>query len=117
MTASNAYFLIFTLLCFGFASSCKTRNAHEGEGSTIEKLEQDQFRKAASARTAGLSYLQENKLEEAEAEFLKLIELAPNEALGYANLGIVYMRQDRLEDAEVQFEKALTLDESNLTNR
>ena len=73
--------------------------------------------KAASARTAGLSYLQENKLEEAAAEFLKLIELAPNEALGYANLGIVYMRQDRLEDAEVQFEKALTLNESNLTNR
>ncbi len=45
-------------------------------------------------RTLGLAYLEENKLSEAEAEFLKLTKLAPDEALGFANLGLVYLRMD-----------------------
>ena len=66
-----------------------------------------------TARTLGLAYLEENKLKEAEEQFLKLIELAPEEALGYANLGIVYMRTDRLREAEEQLNKAKELDPGN----
>jgi tetratricopeptide (TPR) repeat protein len=63
-----------------------------------------------SARTLGLAYLEENKLSEAEAEFLKLTQLAPKEALGYANLGLVYMRRDDFTKAEQQIKQAIKLD-------
>ena len=62
-----------------------------------------------SHRTLGLAHLEENQLEEAESEFLQLIELAPDEALGYANLGIVYMRMGKYEMAESQLKKAVEL--------
>ena len=53
-----------------------------------------------SIRTLGLAYLEENKLEEAEAEFLKLVDLDPTEVLGYANLGLVYLRMGKYQEAE-----------------
>ncbi|MFC2124068.1 FG-GAP-like repeat-containing protein [Bacteroidota bacterium] len=65
---------------------------------------------AISARTMGLAYLEENKLEDAEAEFLKLVALAPEEALGYANLGIVYLRMGKYDLAEEKLEMAVELD-------
>ena len=61
-------------------------------------------------RTLGLAYLEENKLEEAEAEFLKLTDLVPDEALGFANLGLVYLRMDNYEKALKQLDKAIALD-------
>ncbi len=60
-----------------------------------------------TARTVGLAYLEENKLAEAEAEFLKLIELAPDEALGYADLGLVYLRLSRYDEAEERVTQAI----------
>jgi len=64
-------------------------------------------------RTMGLAYLEENNLTEAEAEFKKLIKLAPNESLGYANLGLVYVRMGNYNDAEKYLKKAISLDETN----
>jgi tetratricopeptide (TPR) repeat protein len=52
-----------------------------------------------TARTLGLAYLEENRLEDAETEFTKLIRLAPEEPSGHANLGLVYLRLGRYEDA------------------
>lgn len=66
-----------------------------------------------SARILGLSYLEENKLDEAEAEFLKLIELAPDEVMGYANLGLVYLRKGNHDDAKRQLDIALNKDPDN----
>ncbi|UCG28369.1 MAG: tetratricopeptide repeat protein, partial [Bacteroidales bacterium] len=63
-----------------------------------------------TARTLGLAYLEENKLEEAKAEFLKLVELDPKEVLGYANLGIVYLRLGEYDEAEDWLKKAIDLD-------
>ena len=54
----------------------------------------------------GLAYLEENKLEEAKVEFLKLIEEAPDEASGYANLGLVYLRMGNYEEAVIQLTTA-----------
>jgi tetratricopeptide (TPR) repeat protein len=62
-----------------------------------------------SHRTLGLAYLEENNLEAAEAEFQQLIQLAPQEALGYANLGIVYMRMGRYEEAEENLKRAVEI--------
>lgn len=61
------------------------------------------------ARTMGLAYLEENELEKAEAEFLKLVSLAPSEAIGFANLGLVYMRMGRYEESEENLLKAIEL--------
>ncbi|MCG8306487.1 MAG: FG-GAP-like repeat-containing protein [Cytophagales bacterium] len=61
-------------------------------------------------RTLGLAYLEENKLEEAEAEFLKLTDLAPDEALGFANLGLVYLRMDDYPRALKHLDKAIEID-------
>lgn len=63
-----------------------------------------------TTQTLGLAYLEEFKLEEAEREFLKMIELAPNDKLGYANLGLVYLRMAKYKEAEAQLLKARKID-------
>ncbi len=72
------------------------------KGSDAERAEE-----MISAKSLGLAYLEENKLEEAEAEFLKLIDLDPDEVMGYANLGIVYLRMGSFEKAEEWLYKAI----------
>lgn len=51
-------------------------------------------------RTLGLAYLEENRLEEAAQQFGRLIELVPDEPLGYANLGLISLRLGKYQDAE-----------------
>ena len=65
------------------------------------------------AQSLGLSYLETEKLPEAEAQFKKVIALAPTEALGYANLGLTYLRGARFADAEEQLKRARELDPAN----
>ena len=66
-----------------------------------------------STQTLGLAYLEEMKLQEAETEFKKFIELAPDEKLGYANLGLVYLRMGQYEEAEKRLSEAKALDKSD----
>jgi len=80
-----------------------------GEQAAVDSSEIIRSRAVLRSRTLGLAYLEENKLEEAEAEFKKLIELAPAEALGYANLGIVYMRMGKYKEAEEQLKIAIEI--------
>jgi tetratricopeptide (TPR) repeat protein len=96
--------LLFLLVTLAF--SCQTdrngrsnREADRGSQAISEQI--------ITARTMGLAFLEENKLEEAEAQFLELIELAPEEAIGYANLGLVYLRMGRYDDAESNLLEAL----------
>ena len=63
-----------------------------------------------STRMLGLSYLQRNQLPEAETQFKKLVELAPNDPLGYTNLGLTYLQSGRFADAEKQLRRARELD-------
>ena len=67
-----------------------------------------------TTRMLGLSYLQRNQLVEAEAEFRKLTELAPDDALGYANLGLTYLQAGRYAEAEKQLERARELDPTSM---
>lgn len=75
-----------------------------------EEKQKKKSQELISARTVGLAYLEENKLEEAEQEFLKFIKLAPKEKLGYANLGLVYLRMGEYEKAEKSLNKAIKID-------
>jgi Tfp pilus assembly protein PilF len=79
--------------------------------------EQPDMSDAQAARQAGLEYLDQGKLPEAEQEFMKLIELEPEEVIGYTNLGIVKMRQGKFSEAEDFLKKALSLEQDNVTVR
>ena len=67
-----------------------------------------------SLRNLGLAYIEEENFIEAINVFKVLIELAPNEPLGYANLGLAYLNLD--EDyklAEPLIQNAINLDPDN----
>src|SRR2546426_3707905 len=59
-----------------------------------------------AARTLGLAYLQKNQLAQAETSFRRIVALAPDQALGYANLGLVQLRQGRYREAETAILRA-----------
>jgi len=84
---------IIALLVIG----CGTRDRNVDAGAIL------------TARTLGLAYVEENRLEEASSEFVKLIRLAPEEPSGHANLGLVYLRLGRYEDAERAIDRAVRL--------
>ena len=72
--------------------------------------EQQKSTDLVTTKTLGLAYLEEFKLDEAETEFLKFINLAPKEKLGYANLGLTYLRMGKYPEAEKQLLKAIKID-------
>ncbi len=47
---------------------------------------------------------------QAESAFQKVIDMAPGQALGHANLGLVHLRQGRYKEAEREIRKAAGLD-------
>src|SRR5881227_2623196 len=91
--------LLAVALTFAFGS-CRQKEA------PVEEL--------FSTRMLGLSYLQRNQLAEAETQFKKLIELAPDDPLGYANLGLSYLQAGRYKEAEAQLRRAHELDSTNV---
>ncbi|MCZ6795858.1 MAG: FG-GAP-like repeat-containing protein [Planctomycetota bacterium] len=66
-----------------------------------------------AARTAGLTFLERDRLDEAQREFERLIELAPEEAIGYTNLGLVHLRGGDLTEAERAVRRALGIEPEN----
>jgi hypothetical protein len=92
-------FMLVVLCCFLF-SGCKSRE--EKEAQVAKEL--------ITVKTLGLAYLEEFELDNAEKQFLRFIELAPKEKLGYANLGLVYLRMGKYPEAEKQLMKAIKID-------
>jgi tetratricopeptide (TPR) repeat protein len=95
----NKYFLLF-VLCSFFLFGC----------IDTEKKNKQKSLDLVTIKTLGLAYLEEFKLDQAEKEFLKFIDLAPNEKLGYANLGLAYLRMGKYPEAEKQLLKAIKID-------
>ncbi len=93
--------LLLTLLVItSFFFSCNQQKSKKP--ATAEEM--------TTAKTLGLAYLEENQLEKAEAEFLKLIDFDPDEVLGYANLGLVYLRMGKYQEAGEWLKKAIAMD-------
>ncbi len=94
-------YLLFLILVFSlFLFTCK--NSEEKDKQKATDL--------VTTKTLGLAYLEEFKLEDAEVQFLKFIDLAPKEKLGYANLGLTYLRMGRYPEAVKQLLKAVKID-------
>ena len=87
------------VLSLALASACKPKPA------PVEEV--------FSTRMVGLSYLRRNQLPEAETEFKKLIAMAPDDPLGYADLGLVYLQAGRYAEAQKQLERAHDMDASS----
>jgi Flp pilus assembly protein TadD len=66
-----------------------------------------------TAHYLGLTDLERGRLPEAEAQFKKVVTLAPTDPLGYANLGLTYLRGGRFAEAETQLRRARRLDPAN----
>lgn len=96
----NISVLIRIFLCSLVLFSCK--NSPENSKQKSQDL--------MTIKTLGLAYLEEFKLDEAGKEFLKFIDLAPKEKLGYANLGLTYLRMGKYPEAEKQLLKAINID-------
>ncbi|MDP4223129.1 MAG: FG-GAP-like repeat-containing protein, partial [Bacteroidota bacterium] len=94
------FILLLTCFCISMFSGCRNKS-----GSTAEKSTD-----LITIRTLGLAYLEEFKLDEAEKEFLRFIELSPKEKLGYANLGLTYLRMGKYPEAEKTLFKAIRID-------
>ncbi|MDB4884374.1 MAG: ASPIC/UnbV domain protein, partial [Gemmatimonadetes bacterium] len=92
----RAWAVYFSIALLAATSACK------GKPASVEEL--------YTTRTAALGYLRRNQLPEAEAEFKKLTELAPDDPLGYANLGLTYLQGARYPEAEKQLRRARELD-------
>ena len=84
-----------------------------GAAIACRKAEEPRTGDLFQAQYRGLTELTTGRLPEAEAEFRKVIALAPGEALGYANLGLTYLRAGRYADAEKQLRRARELDPAN----
>ncbi len=91
---------VFCLLLF-FGSSA---NLH----AQTPRLQAERF------KNLGVAYLEENRPAEAERAFRRVIELASDEALGYANLGIAQLRLGQLTGAASQLEQARRVDSRNV---
>jgi hypothetical protein len=63
-----------------------------------------------SLRSQGLTFLHQDDLPAAEAQFRKLVELAPDEPLGHADLGLTLLRAGRFDEAEEHLLRARKLD-------
>ncbi len=111
---SIRYLLVLTLSLL-FVFSCKNGDRAKQETirgeEQVESKDKDQEtnEEKLSARALGIAYLEENKLEDAEIQFKRVIELAPEEPLGHANLGIVYLRMGEYEEAEKHLLRAREL--------
>ncbi len=76
-------------------------------------LDKKTEREIMTSSILGFAYLEENNLVQAEAEFLHLIEIDPENSAGYTSLGVVYLRMEKYEQAETQLLHAKKIDPKN----
>src|SRR5262245_40908157 len=58
-------------------------------------------------QSLGLAYLEENRVQDAKAEYQRIVQLAPQESLGNANLAICLLREGDYTGANQQIQQAI----------
>jgi tetratricopeptide (TPR) repeat protein len=94
------YLILLATFCMIITAGCRNRTEKSG----------DKLTDLITVKTLGLAYLEEFKLDEAEQQFLKFIDLAPDDKFGYANLGLTYLRMAKYPEAEKELNKAIKID-------
>ena len=64
---------------------------------------------AIQCQNMGLAYLEESQPLKAITQFENLIELLPNEAIGYANLAVAYLRLRQVDAAEQAIQRGIAI--------
>ena len=95
------YFYITLILLF---TSCSNNEL---------KFTQQQIDQLFMSKNLGLAYIEESKLEDAEKEFEKILNINPNEAMGYGNLALIYFRLGQLDRAKFLIKKSENLNDEN----
>tara|TARA_A100001011_G_scaffold400888_1_gene520736 strand:+ start:36410 stop:39862 length:3453 start_codon:yes stop_codon:yes gene_type:complete len=95
------YFYITLILLF---TSCSNNEL---------KFTQQQIDQLFMSKNLGLAYIEESKLEDAEKEFEKILNINPNEAMGYGNLALIYFRLGQLDKAKFLIKKSENLNDEN----
>ncbi len=103
MMRTKYYYTLVVVFCYILMTGCKNTGSNDAQ-KALDLM---------SIKTLGLAYLEEFKLEEAEKEFEKFIDLAPKDKFGYANLGLTYLRMGKYPKAEKQLIKAIKLDQKD----
>src|SRR6266566_3477567 len=98
-TARRGWSLLLCAVLLASTTTCRPERA------SVDQL--------YTTRMLGLSYLQRNQLPEAETEFKKLTEQAPDDPFGYTNLGLTYLQAGRFAEAEKELRRARELDPGN----
>ncbi|HZX47992.1 MAG TPA: tetratricopeptide repeat protein [Nitrospirota bacterium] len=79
-----------------------------GCGLTKSRMKSD--RDADAHHMLGIAYLNENNLQLAFMEFVKAVELNPNEKTYHYALGHVYFKMNKFNEAVKEYSNALTID-------
>jgi Flp pilus assembly protein TadD len=74
-----------------------------------KKLVRQYPQEASYQNALGYYFLKAGNLEEAEAHFLKAIELDGSYPIAHNNLGVLYLQQGQSEQAEKEFREAIKL--------
>ena len=74
------------------------------------------YLEAERQKNLGVAYLEEEKPKDAARTFRQVIDLVPEEALGYANLGLSYLRMGKADSASFWMDRARRL-EPRLSSR
>lgn len=85
------------------------------EGSTISMTSLAASKEARQAYEKGRKARSENKLDQAEKELNRAVELYSNYAAAWALLGEIHTVQNRLEDAVKEYTRAITCDAQFVT--
>ena len=81
------------MLCLLLALGAPTVDAQEANSETL-------IASAIQHQSLGLAYLEESQPSQAIAQFEALVQLLPDEAIGYANLAVAHLRLKQTEEAE-----------------
>lgn len=97
-------FVLFSVLAFNYSGFYKDKIAF------WQKAVADSPETPRSHSGLGTVYILDGKIEEAEKEFTKALELNPNEKRLHLLLGLFYLDQNQYDKAQMELEKEVELD-------